>query len=951
MQLPSQECYKIIQDKKGYIWFSTDNGLCRYENGSLKIFNKTNGLPELNVYCLAEDDNGRIWLATSANRILYIENDTLTEAPFSKDYQKVPNKYFSFPTPSFLDVSDPENTFIANSYYTVKVNQKNNTCYKIPETHATNDVQYFKISGHPFVPNRFMKKDNTNVSVELNNEGKTKKIILTTTSANKFFHWNTSSVFSKFSNTDFIGIQNFLFKINSDLSHSVFNLPERILNSYIDKSGGLWVGVLNNGVYYYPDVKNMAIVHHNLKGFSVTGICEDNEGGVWCTTLEKGIFYCKNKQLFSYTSFNGLNRLTTLLKYTSDGLFASSHSKAVYQFKGEMYQAHTFPTDNIHFTDILHEKKTWVLTGWENTIRTDNAFHLLKTLKERNHYNVSCDEIAFGEDSTIYGILTKTFKEINQSDKIKVVGTNEGCSAKSFLHLSGSRFLLGGDQGLFEYDIKSLTFNKIKGSPEKIRKIIKSRSGRVWIATKNDGVYWLDNGKVRNANQILHLKNTVLNDLTEDVHGDVWAGSNEGLYHFKKDAENYITTCYTISHGLPSNEVYKVAANEDKIWFSTFEGLFSLPLAGNSLNSTGPAIHLQKLSVNNKAIADSSRTYSFSYNHNNFRFAFDILTFKNGTNTKLEYHLNNGEQSTVTKLDGNEVFLENLDPGKYELCVYGVNNDGIKSSHPEIFKITIDPPFWRTWWFILIAFILMILIILVVIRYIVQRIQKKEAAKTEVNKLMAEYQITALQAQMNPHFIFNAINTIQGYILEKNEDEAYNYLSKFGKLIRKVLHHSQQRILALDQELEVLNLYIELEQLRFDNCFDYELTISENVIPEDVYLPGMILQPYVENAIWHGIVNLNGARRGKLSITMLRDNDILIVTIADNGIGREMALGFNKDRRHKSVGMQLTKERLDAMNQFHGYEMAHVTITDLFDEDKQASGTSVEVKIPINTEL
>jgi sensor histidine kinase YesM len=292
-----------------------------------------------------------------------------------------------------------------------------------------------------------------------------------------------------------------------------------------------------------------------------------------------------------------------------------------------------------------------------------------------------------------------------------------------------------------------------------------------------------------------------------------------------------------------------------------------------------------------------------------------------------------------------------MDPGNYQLVVYGINNDGIRSLKPEVFLITIETPFWQTVWFISLASLIVLLGVFLVVRLIVRSIRKKEEAKTLVNKLMAEYQITALQAQMNPHFIFNAINTIQGYILEKSEEEAYDYLAKFGKLIRSVLHHSQEKVLLLEHELEVLNLYIELEQLRFDNCFDYELTLSEGISPEEIYLPGMILQPYVENAIWHGIVNLRGSRRGKLEIRIKIENNILITTIKDNGIGRETAMSFNKNRRHKSVGMQLTGERITIMNQLHGYETASVSVTDLVDENGTPVGTSVEVRIPINIEV
>jgi ligand-binding sensor domain-containing protein len=948
MQLPSQECYKIHQDKQGYIWFSTDNGLCRYGNGSLKIFDDKNGLPEESVYNISEDPSGTMWFATSDNRILYFENGKLLEAAFNKAYQKPAVKGWSHPTPLFLDMSDPDNSLIANCYYSFRVKRSSNSAYLFPKTSDKTSVQFIKKKGHAYLPNQFKKINSQYFTVQLINEKKNTEIVLTDLPVKNIIYWNTPTAFT--GNTDFIGIQNKLLKVNADFSYSAIHFPGRILSLYVDQSNGLWVGVQNDGVYYYSDVNTMKLSHHSLTNFSITGVCEDQEGGIWCSSLERGIFYTRNKHLLSYSSIPGFNKRMTLLKFVEGNLFASASNLALFHWKKQSYNMHKFQLDEVRFSDIVMQKNDWLLTGNDIMIRTTNDFVFKERLMQLPFHNVACNELASGNDQRIFGILNKNFMEVGNSKMVKLVYYNSIYSSKTILHKSGNVFLLGGDQGLYEFNIVTLRSRKITGVPDKIKKIIKTRSGRIWIATKNDGIYWLDDGKVTNASKILLLKTRLFYDLIEDLNGHVWAGSNQGLYRFSETDKKQQTICYNLSHGLPSNEVYKVAADEQKIWFSTFEGLFNLPLSVSSLNTTGPEIHLQKLRVKNKIIPNEGCTLQFPYNQNDFRFTFDILTFKNGANTQLEYLLKHEDQSKATKLSGNELFLENLDPGRYQLMVFGINNDGVRSPKPEVFLITIEAPFYQTWWFISLTSLIVLLCVFMIVRLIVRSIRKKEEAKTLVNKLMAEYQITALQAQMNPHFIFNAINTIQGYILEKSEDEAYDYLAKFGKLIRTVLHHSQEKVLLLEHELEVLNLYIELEQLRFDHCFDYELILSETVFPEDIYLPGMILQPYVENAIWHGIVNLRGNRRGKLEVIITVQNTILIVTIKDNGIGREMAMSFNKDRRHKSVGMQLTGERINVMNQLHGYETASVTITDLFDEDGEARGTSVEVRIPITIE-
>lgn len=215
-------------------------------------------------------------------------------------------------------------------------------------------------------------------------------------------------------------------------------------------------------------------------------------------------------------------------------------------------------------------------------------------------------------------------------------------------------------------------------------------------------------------------------------------------------------------------------------------------------------------------------------------------------------------------------------------------------------------------------------------------------------KNIIELQHRALRAQMNPHFIFNAINSIQSYILNKNQHEAYDYLAKFGRLIRIVLHNSQEKSLMLHQELEMIKLYVEMEQLRFNNKFEFNLSINDDVHEYEMSVPAMLIQPYIENAIWHGLMNLENERNGILNLTLSMNDTLLKIIVEDNGIGREKSKLYKKEDSHKSVGMQLTEERLLMINRMEEFENAKVIITDLKDEKGVACGTRVEIFIPVN---
>lgn len=205
-----------------------------------------------------------------------------------------------------------------------------------------------------------------------------------------------------------------------------------------------------------------------------------------------------------------------------------------------------------------------------------------------------------------------------------------------------------------------------------------------------------------------------------------------------------------------------------------------------------------------------------------------------------------------------------------------------------------------------------------------------------------------LLSQMNPHFVFNSINSIQSFILDRKEKEAYSYLAKFSKLIRMVLNNTEQLIIPLFQEIDLLKTYVELEQLRFESVFVFELVIDDGLEEQSLYVPPMLIQPYVENAIWHGLMNLNNEREGKLTVWFGIENGLLKIIVEDNGIGRTRAGLFERDAIHKPVAMKLTEKRLQMINKAWGQNEIKVMVHDLYNDRKQAIGTKVELYLPLD---
>jgi LytS/YehU family sensor histidine kinase len=307
--------------------------------------------------------------------------------------------------------------------------------------------------------------------------------------------------------------------------------------------------------------------------------------------------------------------------------------------------------------------------------------------------------------------------------------------------------------------------------------------------------------------------------------------------------------------------------------------------------------------------------------------------------------LQNRYYSKLDKIDkdwsyaGNKGQTEynSLPPGNYKFHFKGITADGLAGDE-KVTSFTVEPAFWQTWWFRSLVVGLLVLCVLLIINNVRSREQKKSALQLQLSAL----EMKALRAQMNPHFIFNALNSIQECIITKNTDTAYNYLSSFSKLVRMILENSEKQFIPLADEMETLHLYIAIEKLRFDDTFEYQVNISPALDASFIHLPAMIIQPFVENALWHGLIHKKGDK--KLTLSFEQEGSNLKCLITDNGIGRghsaEMKTG-SRIKKH-SMGVKITEERLQLLE-----TGASIAINDLKDDAGTPCGTRVTIIIPL----
>ncbi len=274
-----------------------------------------------------------------------------------------------------------------------------------------------------------------------------------------------------------------------------------------------------------------------------------------------------------------------------------------------------------------------------------------------------------------------------------------------------------------------------------------------------------------------------------------------------------------------------------------------------------------------------------------------------------------------------------------------MSKDGIWGETSAKVNLKINFPVWQKWWFILAMVLLIGLIIFFIVKQFIKNIKEKEKQKAAIEKRIADLELQALRAQMNPHFLFNTISSIQFYITANDNKSAIKYLSKFAKLMRAIMENSKSARILISEELRVLNLYLELERLRFKDKFTYEINIDPNIDVDFEDIPPMLIQPYLENALNHGIINKQ--ENGHILVTIKKENQYLVCTITDDGIGRAKAqeIKQSKGYNYKSRGMSITHSRLEIINKMQNSNL-NVEVEDLYENDIPA-GTKVRIYIPL----
>lgn len=447
--------------------------------------------------------------------------------------------------------------------------------------------------------------------------------------------------------------------------------------------------------------------------------------------------------------------------------------------------------------------------------------------------------------------------------------------------------------------------------------------------------------------------NLLINALYQDQNGIVWACGESGISRFDPATGRLNVLDY-------SDNVQGYGFNPDS-WFRHADGTVFFG-GTNGINYLVPEtypepsdalavfIHRVKINDNDTLYYTLGPQPELAYEQRSIELEFSAPYFNNPDKINYRYRLDGLDTAWKSLGNNHTLRLTSLPPGAYHLRLQASLNgvDWVESRRG--FAFTIAAPYWQRTWFLALAAALSAAAVFALLRYSNRRRREKETARRillESQQKMKEAEMQALRAQMNPHFIFNCLNSINRYIVKSDQATASLYLTRFAKLIRLILDNSNSIQVALASDLEALRLYIDMELLRFDEKFTYDITVDPSVNPDSIQVPPLIIQPYVENAIWHGLLHKATAGHLHIHLRMLHDN-LLECVVEDNGVGREKAgaLKSKSATTRKSLGIQLTENRLVLLNKYAQLN-ARADIADLKDADGRAAGTRVTLTIPV----
>lgn len=922
--LPSNEVYQTVQDPFGYMWIATDAGLFRYDGARFKEYS-TLDQNSRSISNLQFDSKGQLYCQNFTGQIFKLFNDSLvTFFDASKESSQYPSFTIDKNNKVWIGTDVSLHVFNENGEYVKKI---------------TNAKLKYKVTGWLAI----CEKGQQIICVDW---------------ASKFFTVDISSFsIEPLKVQGLIGTRHMFFKNGQDLLVFSEQNPQRkyfvcgISGGSIKSEKSIQPEDPTATHYFYKRIgshlfmgtsnglmisKDGGAFSKHLFGMKVSDVFKDREGNFWVSTLQDGIIVIPNLEIEVFATSNSAltDRNLYHLASNDNKLYIGTYSGEIFTLENTKSALQKFQKNdqakNRAIRKILFYKGStfiacgpFLASGWPslNELGSLNNIRDMAILGDRLYFTTP-DRTGYidlkSEKPEIIIIRKKGGKKIACDPDLKVV-------------------YLACTDGLFSYTNGQLREQKRGGKSIFVNSIMYF-GHQLWIGTMSDGVFSASN---QNGELVLKEWKELIGKRARAIYVDkaqLWVATEMGLNRISLNSKK--NTLFNKNDGVDFIEINDLLSFKGAMYLATIRGLVRFPEYLNGRNNIAPGITISDIKKSGVSLKGKKVIDLYSDDHG-LTVNFSTAAFRSRGSFYYEYRIK-GFESSWRRLPAASPFayITGLPAGNFIFQVRAVNEDGIATKQPAELSLVVHAPFYQKWWFILLLTVGIIAIVALIFIVRIRYLKRQAMIK---NRLVLS-QLTALKAQMNPHFMYNTLSSIQDFIWQNDTKNSSYYLGRFSLLMRKILDASDSSKISLEEEVEILNLYLEMEQLRFGASFSYELTVSEEIDLHEAEIPAMIIQPFIENAIKHGLLHKLGEKKLKIHFDV-RNNE-LHCRIVDNGIGRVKAAEIKRRQaaQHRSFATNATQKRIDLLSLYDD-SMYSVSILDLY-KNGEASGTQVDLILP-----
>ncbi|NOR28647.1 MAG: hypothetical protein GQ540_08995 [Lutibacter sp.] len=940
--LPSNTIYDTAQDENGFMWFATDYGVSKFDGLTFNNFTINDGLPGNEILKLYKDSKNRIWMSAFNGNVGFIKNGKIhnkNNTPYLKKinastfvydiFEDSKNQIWFYQNMNNIKVLKT-NLNIQNYSLDANVNVKKTSLILEDVHEKVRLLTYFIKNKKPFIISKtisdnFKKKEWENYNPKQFNQNAINKI------------------------NNNLGV---LLRDKDDIIKKISNSIINEQNNYLSKTykvgKNYWVTNLNKGILIFNEANNYNSPKKTLKDVQTNRAYIDSEKNIWIGSQSNGVF------LFPNLHINGIqfddskmNDLHSLNLFNNNIILGTEHGEII-QLDTKTLQVKNIietGTYSKRIRKINYDENSLLILGDYNIHKLDRA---LKIKKVKNMYDVdfrkaglrNFKDVTFTNEFIVTANANGVAK-INKKTNITTRLWNK--RSTSILFDNNKKLWIGTTIGLFHKNNDTIEkYNLNEQFNNSIIYALENSSQGLLIGSNSYGFGILKNKEFKTYNTEDGLLSNYIKSIFVDSTHKIWLSTNFGLNCIDLNENNELITVksYTTSDGLYSNDVRASYVKENKVYVATSKGLNIIDLTEESNSILTPSVHMNEILLNNNSI-DKSSGQTFNNQLNNIQFNFSGISFKSLGNISFKYRLKGLEKDWISTKT-TTIRYSSLPPNNYTFEFKAISKNKLESV-PYKFMFTIKPPIHKTWWFIS-SYIFIIVVITTFLLYQRSRkIKHKQKTKEQISNL--RYQ--ALNAQMNPHFINNLLVNINALADKGVLKEVKGSLDKFAELVNLILNSTKCNLISLSDEIKMVELYLELQKLRFNKNISYSINtklISEDEL-EGILVPPMILQPIIENSFKHGFKN--GDKENSIQVNFkIEGSEFLICEISDNGIG--IKNNSNNLPKSKSSGISFSNinERLQLIKESESDEKL-VLISNITDEFNTLVGLKITLKIPL----